>query len=186
MANSLLRRSTIYFRAFKWHLLAIVVLIFVHGAVHADESNNISQSIALPAAVQTALDKADADIAKVNAALVEKLKKAETDAAKRNNLDLALWLNKKIERLQPKKEQATTPPDFAGPFNFRFTNGHQGVLEIRKHEATEEGHTGVVSTNGTGWIIAWDNGTRWLVSAENADWAVTTSDGKCLLAVSDK
>lgn len=27
------------FKAFKWHLLAIVILIFVHGAVHADESN---------------------------------------------------------------------------------------------------------------------------------------------------
>ena len=91
------------FKAYRWHLLAIIALVFVHGAVHADEATgkqSDASTVTIPSTVQAILDKGDADIAKVNAATVERLKKAEADAARKNNLDLAVWINKRITALQ--------------------------------------------------------------------------------------
>lgn len=171
------------FIKYRWHLLAIIALVFVHGAAHADEANTKQVEVAIPATVQALFDKADVDIAKVNAALVEKLKKAEADAAKKNNLDLAVWIQKRIEGLQPKKETpAPEPVNILGTYLFDFHTGHQGVLQITKGEASEEGIHGTIAIVGATWDITWANHTHWVISqVDDGQLSVSANDGTSVL-----
>lgn len=81
-------------REFRWHLLAILILLTVRAQVPAEEG-----AIHIPTAVYALIDQADADVAKVHAALAVKLKKEQDMATKKGDLELAMWLKNKIEAL---------------------------------------------------------------------------------------
>lgn len=88
-------------REFRWHLIAILILLTVRAQIPAEEV----AAIHIPTAVYALIDQADADVAKVHAALAVKLSKEQAIATKKGDLELAMWLKAKVESLQPKQAQ---------------------------------------------------------------------------------
>lgn len=159
-------------REFRWHLLAILILLTVRAQVPAEEG-----AIHIPTAVYALIDQADADVAKVHAALAVKLKKEQDAATKKGDLELALWLKAKIESLQPTQVPVAGGNHFAsGLFgSWKMTipaTGYQDVWTFTGKNAVtnNEGNKGTYRVVKDSIIIAWDIGVTETVTAyENDD-----------------
>ncbi len=79
------------FHQFRFHILAFIALVLLHGAIplHSAESG-------LPSDVTKAIDKCDDDIIKARRTLIGTLVKAKDKATKSGNLDTANAINAKI------------------------------------------------------------------------------------------
>lgn len=164
-------------REFRWHLIAILILLTVRAQVPAEEG-----AIHIPTAVYALIDQADADVAKVHAALAVKLKKEQDVATKRGDLELAMWLKTKVESLQPSQAQqaaGATPKQTTWVTNF-WRKGEE--LTVTKNRVERKGGSSGswVMSKGT-FTITWDNGGVTVCDAHDesdGSWKETTSGFK--------
>lgn len=164
-------------REFRWHLIAILILLTVRAQVPAEEG-----AIRIPTAVYALIDQADADVAKVHAALAVKLKKEQDVATKRGDLELAMWLKTKVESLQPSQAQqaaGATPKQTTWVTNF-WRKGEE--LTVTKNRVERKGGSSGswVMSKGT-FTITWDNGGVTVCDAHDesdGSWKETTSGFK--------
>lgn len=161
---------------FRWHLVAIMLLLTIRANVHGEEST-APAAIHIPTAVYALIDQADADVAKVHAALAVKLKKEQDAATKKGDLELALWLKAKVESLQPAQAQASGGNHFAsGLFGkWKMTLPGTGYADVwtftdKNAVMNNEGNKGTYRVVKDSIVIAWDIGVTETVTAyENDD-----------------
>lgn len=175
-------------KQFKWHLLAILILVAIHTAIPLPGADTPS---ALPPDALKAIAKCDDDILKARRVLVMTLTKAQEKVLKSGNLDGANAIKEKITEtvklagedssLLGESAPVSVKERLVGSFTYSFVSGHKGTLQVRKNEATIPGFTGNIASEGNTLAITWSNGTRWTVSDQDGELVAAASDGTCKL-----
>jgi hypothetical protein len=119
---------------------AFLALLTINRLILAEDTQPT-----LPASVQAAFRQEEADIVKVKATLADKLRKAEVEAAKQNNIELAVWLKAEIEKLSSAKVVQT----IEGKWRYE-KKGWDVILDFTSDGkfTSSDGFTGVWTQNG--------------------------------------
>lgn len=99
-----MRQTFSLLREFRYHLLAILILLTIRANVHAEEQT----APTLPTSVTMMIQQADADVMKAHATLLLKLRKEQDVATKKGDLELAMWIKERVDYLQKNPTLGTT------------------------------------------------------------------------------
>ncbi len=179
--------------------IILVAFIFSTITLFAQEESKMpleAQKLIAAYDTDAAKIRADAEkqVDKKSVELAVKLAKIQDAATKRGDLEGALALKTKVAAIAPKNDAApvVSAQDikrrFTGVFDYGFSNGHRGQLEVRGSGATDvltgiQGDLRVVEDVVT---VVWGNGTQWKIGMKDDAFTVQAPDGECVLASAKK
>lgn len=189
-------------------IVAFLLLCVIHGRINAAEDvlGNPKPEAKLPSAVQASLDKAADDIARIDArarddankiriTLAQRLAKAQDDATRKGDLDVALLLKSKVDELEqivsagkpkPAESDVSLKSRLQGSMVFAFPNGHAGQVTFANGGADVPGFHATVSYQATNAVLSWSNGTQWTITARDGKLFADASDGRTALVHDEK